>query len=94
MLLPVKRLQELRRIGDQVVCCNWGGCSQCNDDEPKQWGLFPWEAYKVFRANTPTPPGFIGLIEAWLLTMRAVLTDLPGNGRRANSPVSMRLAAY
>jgi putative ABC transport system permease protein len=51
--LPVTRPQELWRIGDQVRCCNWGGYSQSNDDEPNQWGLFPWEAYKLFRANTP-----------------------------------------
>ncbi|HTW46901.1 MAG TPA: ABC transporter permease [Acidobacteriaceae bacterium] len=52
--LPVTNPQELWRIGDQVRCCNWGGYSQGNDDEPNQWGLFPWEAYKLFRANTPT----------------------------------------
>jgi hypothetical protein len=52
--LPVTRPQELLRIGDQVRCCNWGGYSQGNDDEPNQWGLFPWEAYKLFRANTPS----------------------------------------
>ena len=52
--LPVSRPGQLWRIGDQVRCCNWGGYSQGNDDEPYQWGLFPWEAYKLFRANTPS----------------------------------------
>jgi putative ABC transport system permease protein len=51
--LRVTRPDQLWRIGDQVRCCNWGGYSQGNDDEPNQWGLFPWEAYKLFRANTP-----------------------------------------
>ena len=51
--LPVTKPEQLWRIGDQARCCNWGGYSQGNDDEPNQWGLFPWEAYKLFRANTP-----------------------------------------
>jgi putative ABC transport system permease protein len=51
--LPVTRPEQLWRIGDQVRCCNWGGYSQGSDDEPNQWGLFPWEAYKLFRTNTP-----------------------------------------
>ncbi|HEX4006297.1 MAG TPA: ABC transporter permease [Acidobacteriaceae bacterium] len=51
--LAVTKPQELWLIGDQARCCNWGGYSQGNDDEPNQWGLFPWEAYKLFRANTP-----------------------------------------
>ena len=51
--LPVTRPDRLWRIGDQARCCNWGGYSQSGDNEPNQWGLFPWEAYKLFRANTP-----------------------------------------
>ncbi len=51
--LPVTKPEQLWRIGDQARCCNWGGYSQSSDDEPNQWGLFPWEAYKLFRANTP-----------------------------------------
>jgi predicted permease len=51
--LPVTKPEQLWRIGDQARCCNWGGYSQGNDDEPNQWGLFPWEAYQLFRANTP-----------------------------------------
>ena len=53
--LPVSRPDELWRIGDQARCCNWGGYSQGgnNNDEPNDWSLFPWEAYKLFRANTP-----------------------------------------
>ena len=51
--LPVTRPDELWRIGDQPRCCNWGGFSQDGDAEPGDWSLFPWEAYKLFRANTP-----------------------------------------
>ena len=50
--LPVNRPDQLWRIGDQPRCCNWGGYSQDDDDEPSDWNLFPWEAYKLFRANT------------------------------------------
>jgi hypothetical protein len=51
--LPVSRPDQLWRIGDQPHCCNWAGYSQDSDDEPSDWNLFPWEAYKLFRANTP-----------------------------------------
>ena len=51
--LPVTRPDQLWRIGDQARCCNWGGYSQDGDGEPGEWSLFSWEAYKLFRANTP-----------------------------------------
>jgi putative ABC transport system permease protein len=51
--LAVTKPEELWRIGDQVHCCNWGGYSQDPDEAPSHWVLFPWEAYKIFRANTP-----------------------------------------
>ena len=51
--LPVTRPDQLWRIGDQPHCCNWAGYSQDGDGEPNDWNLFPWEAYKLFRANTP-----------------------------------------
>ena len=51
--LPVTRPDQLWRIGDQPHCCNWAGYSQDSDGEPGDWSLFPWEAYKLFRANTP-----------------------------------------
>jgi putative ABC transport system permease protein len=50
--LPVSRPDQLWRIGDQPRCCNWDGYSQSGDGEPSDWSLFPWEAYKLFRANT------------------------------------------
>jgi hypothetical protein len=50
--LPVNRPDQLWRIGDQPHCCNWAGYSQDSDGEPSDWNLFPWEAYKLFRANT------------------------------------------
>ncbi|MEA2264040.1 MAG: hypothetical protein QOJ51_6865, partial [Acidobacteriaceae bacterium] len=51
--LPVSRPDQLWRIGDQPHCCDWGGYSQDSDDEAGNWSLFSWEAYKLFRANTP-----------------------------------------
>ena len=51
--LPVRQPEQLWRIGDQPRCCNWGGYSQDGDGEPGDWSLFSWEAYKLFRANTP-----------------------------------------
>ena len=52
--LPAARTDQLWRIGDQAHCCNWGGYSQDPDGEPGSWNLFPWEAYKLFRSNTPS----------------------------------------
>ena len=51
--LPVSKPDQLWRIGDQARCCNWSGFSQDGIGEPADWSLFPWEAYKLFRANTP-----------------------------------------
>jgi hypothetical protein len=51
--LPVTRPDQLWRIGDQPHCCDWGGYSQDSDGEAGNWSLFSWEAYKLFRANTP-----------------------------------------
>jgi predicted permease len=51
--LPVPRPDQLWRIGDQPHCCDWVGYSQDSDGEAGNWSLFSWEAYKLFRANTP-----------------------------------------
>lgn len=51
--LPVARPDQLWRIGDAVRCCNWGGYTQNDDQHPNDFSLFSWEAYKLFRANTP-----------------------------------------
>ncbi|WP_254062515.1 ABC transporter permease [Acidobacterium sp. S8] len=51
--LPVNRPDQLWRIGDQPHCCDWAGYSQDSDGEAGNWSLFSWEAYKLFRANTP-----------------------------------------
>jgi putative ABC transport system permease protein len=51
--MPGAEPEQLWRISDQARCCNWGGYSQDGNDEPNDWSLFPWEAYKLFRANTP-----------------------------------------
>ena len=51
--LPVTRPDQLWHIGDQPHCCDWAGYSQDSDDEAGNWSLFSWEAYKLFRANTP-----------------------------------------
>jgi predicted permease len=45
--LPVSRSGELWRVGDAVECCHANGYAQ-ND-----WSFFSWEAYRLFRANTP-----------------------------------------
>src|SRR5579859_1845617 len=51
--LPVASPDQLWRIGDEPHCCDWTGYSQDSDDEPGNWTLFSWEAYRQFRANTP-----------------------------------------
>jgi putative ABC transport system permease protein len=51
--LPVSSPDQLWRIGDQPHCCDWAGYSQDSNDEAGNWSLFSWEAYKLFRANTP-----------------------------------------
>jgi len=48
--LPVTRPEELWKIGDKFICCNWGGYTQGKEGE---FSLFSWEAYKNFRARTP-----------------------------------------
>ena len=48
--LPVAKPDELWRIGDKILCCNWGGYTQGEDGD---FSLFSWEAYKTFRAGTP-----------------------------------------
>ena len=48
--LPVAKPEELWLIGDKVRCCNWGGYTQGDDGD---FALFSWEAYKMFRAQTP-----------------------------------------
>jgi putative ABC transport system permease protein len=45
--LPVVEPGQLWRVGETVGCCYSSGYGQ-ND-----WRFFPWEAYKLFRANTP-----------------------------------------
>jgi len=53
--LPVSQPDQLWRVGDDVICCYSDGYTQGNNDGRQQndWNLFSWEAYKVFRANTP-----------------------------------------
>jgi putative ABC transport system permease protein len=51
--LSVARPDQLWRVGFRPHCCEWAGYSQDHDDDaPGNWNLFPWEAYKLFRANT------------------------------------------
>jgi len=51
--LPVTRPDQLWRIGFRPHCCEWAGYSEDQDDDaPGNWNLFPYEAYKLFRANT------------------------------------------
>jgi len=53
--LPVAQPGQLWRVGGAVRCCYSDGYTQGSDDLPSQtgWNLFCWEAYKLFRGNTP-----------------------------------------
>jgi len=53
--LPVVRPDQLWRIGDAVRCCHSNGYTQGDGNFLPQndWSFFSWEAYKLFRANTP-----------------------------------------
>ncbi|HEX5226195.1 MAG TPA: ABC transporter permease [Bryobacteraceae bacterium] len=51
--LPVVKPEELWRIGDQDRCCNWGGYTQSDPRVQNDFSLFSWEAYEMFRAQTP-----------------------------------------
>lgn len=51
--LPVVKPEELWRIGDVVECCYSDGYTQGSDHAQNDWSLFSWEAYRLFRANTP-----------------------------------------
>lgn len=51
--LPVTKPQELWRVGDSDDCCHSNGYTQDNASAQNDWSLFSWEAYKLFRANTP-----------------------------------------
>jgi putative ABC transport system permease protein len=45
--LPVVQPDQLWRIGDAVRCCHADGFKQVD------WNFFSWEAFQVFRGNTP-----------------------------------------
>ncbi len=47
--LPVTKPEQLWRIGDKALCCNWGGYTQGDDNN---FSLFSYEAYRLFRAQT------------------------------------------
>jgi putative ABC transport system permease protein len=53
--LPVAQPDQLWRVGDVVHCCYSDGYTQGDGESlpPNDWTLFSWEAYKLFRANTP-----------------------------------------
>ena len=53
--LPVAQPDQLWRIGDAALCCYSDGYTQGDGNLRPQndWNLFSWEAYKLFRANTP-----------------------------------------
>jgi predicted permease len=71
--LPVARPDQLWRVGRGVRCCYTARYSQ-ND-----WNLFSWEAYRLFRADTPgfeTLAAFqIGAGNAYLAVRRAGSAD-------------------
>ena len=45
--LPVARPDQLWRIGNTELCCYRTGYHQAD------WSFFSWDAYKIFRVNTP-----------------------------------------
>jgi putative ABC transport system permease protein len=53
--LPVARPSELWRVGHSARCCYSDGYSQSasNGTPQNDWTMFSWEAYQLFRANTP-----------------------------------------
>ena len=53
--LPVAQPDQLWRIGDVVHCCYSDGYTQGDGKSlpPNDWTFSSWEAYKLFRANTP-----------------------------------------
>jgi putative ABC transport system permease protein len=53
--LPVAQPDQLWRVGDVVHCCYSDGYTQGDGKPlpPNDWTFFSWEAYKLFRANTP-----------------------------------------
>jgi predicted permease len=51
--LPVAQPGQLWRIGDAASCCYGQGYTQTSDDRAHDWSLFSWEAYRLFRAQTP-----------------------------------------
>jgi putative ABC transport system permease protein len=81
--LPVSRPDALWRIGDEPHCCDWNGYSQDSGGEAGNWSLFSWEAYKLFRANTP---GFADLaaLQAGSMPLRVKRSGSPGPPDTAN----------
>jgi putative ABC transport system permease protein len=53
--LAVAQPDQLWRVGDVVHCCYSDGYTQGDGKPlpPNDWTFFSWEAYKLFRANTP-----------------------------------------
>ena len=53
--LPVAKPAQLWLIGDADSCCYSDGYTQVHGDllSRNDWSLFSWQAYKLFRANTP-----------------------------------------
>jgi NAD(P)-dependent dehydrogenase (short-subunit alcohol dehydrogenase family) len=51
--LPVAKPEDLIRIGDSADCCYSNGYSQVSDSTQNDWNLFSWEAWKLFRTETP-----------------------------------------
>jgi predicted permease len=48
--LPVVKPAQLYRIGDNDICCVYGGLQ---DDTPAGWGVFSYGLYKYIESNTP-----------------------------------------
>jgi putative ABC transport system permease protein len=81
--LPVYRPDALWLIGDEPHCCDWNGYSQDSNGEAGNWSLFSWEAYKLFRANTP---GFqdLAALQAGSMPLRVQRSGSSGPPDTAN----------
>ena len=75
--LPVRKPEELYRIGDKVHCCMWGGYTQY-----EEYSLFSYELYEHFRDNTPAFTD--------LAAMQGSSTDLAVRLAGSQEPAQMR----
>jgi putative ABC transport system permease protein len=81
--LAVTRPDQLWLIGDDVRCCNYGGYTQSGvSGHYNEFTIFSWEAYKLFRGNTPAFQDLAALQAGdALLGVRRVGSSAPSDNR-------------